>query len=111
MEAKIKILYILVLLMFTVITPLYGQTPIMTGGGVNEYYAIMYSAERGEFVKVAIDEINERGPWEVYPQCVPIGANSRYFIFYSPGEGELFKINIYSMDKATPWSFPSFFNQ
>lgn len=108
---KSKFLYILVILIFTVITPLYGQPPLMTGGGVNEYYTIMYSAERGEFVKVAIDEIKERGPWEVYPQCIPIGANSRYFIFYSPGEGELFKINIYTMDRATPWAFPSFFNQ
>ena len=108
---KVKVLYILMVLMFTVIMPLHGQIPLMTGGGVNEYYAIMYSAEHREFVKVPIDYINERGSWDVNSQCVPVGANSRYFIFYSPEEGELFKININYMNEADSFEFPPYLHQ
>jgi hypothetical protein len=97
--------------MFTVIIPLYGQMPLMTGGGVNELYAIMYNAERGEFVKVPVDYISEKDSWDINPQCIPIGANSRYFIFYSPAEGELFKINIDSMYEADPYYFPPYIQQ
>ena len=104
-----KLIYIGLLLFLLLICgqPILSQIPpVISSGGVNEYYAIMYSNSYGEYVKVPIDSIVERYPWEATPECIPLGANSRFFIFYSPREGELFKINIDMMGEVYPFDFP-----
>lgn len=91
--------------MFIVIMPLYSQIPLMTGGGVNDLYAIMYSENYGELVKVPIYEIDERYPWEIFSHCIPIGANNLFFIYYSPEEGELFKVSLDNLKVVHPFEF------
>jgi len=104
---KLNFFGFLFFLLFICSQPVYNQMPPVTAsGGVNEYYAIMYSNSYREYVKVSIDKIVERFPWEATPECIALGANSRFFIFYSPNEGELFKVNIDKMGEVYPFDFP-----